>query len=45
MQPYIDFCLPVSKFNMDDLTSMGYNCPMEVLPILIRFDDYAQEPD
>lgn len=45
MQPYIDFCLPVSKFNMDDLKSMGYNCPMEVLPILIRFDDYAQEPD
>lgn len=45
MRPYIDFCLPVSKFNMDDLKAMGYTCPMEVLPILIRFDDYAQEPD
>lgn len=45
MRPYIDFCLPVSKFNMEDLKAMGYDCPMEVLPILIRFDDYAQEPD
>lgn len=45
MRPYIDFCLPVSKFNMEDLRAMGYDCPMEVLPILIRFDDYAQEPD
>lgn len=45
IRPYIDFCLPVSKFNMDDLKAMGYTCPMEVLPILIRFDDYAQEPD
>ena len=24
---------------------MGYNCPMEVLPILIAFDDYKKEPD
>lgn len=45
IQPYIDFCLPVSKFNMEDLKAMGYQCPMEVLPILIRFDDYAQDPD
>lgn len=45
MRPYIDFCLPVSQFNMDDLKAMGYTCLMEVLPILIRFDDYAQAPD
>ena len=24
---------------------MGYTCPMKVLPILIRFEDYEQEPD
>lgn len=45
IQPYIDFCLPVSEFNRQSLEEMGYRCPMKVLPILIRFEDYAQEPD
>ena len=45
IRPYIDFCLPVSKFNMQDLQNMGYSCPMQVMPILINFDDYKQEPD
>lgn len=45
IRPYIDFCLPVSNFNMQDLQKMGYDCPMEVIPILIRFEDYKQEPD
>lgn len=45
IRPYIDFCLPVSDFNRRDLQAMGYDCPMEVLPILIRFEDYEQEPD
>lgn len=45
IMPYIDYCLPVSEFNMNDLKKMGYTCPMEVLPILIRFEDYEQEPD
>lgn len=43
--PYIDYCLPVSEFNRQDLIKMGYACPMKVLPILIRFEDYEQEPD
>lgn len=45
IRPYIDYCLPVSEFNKHDLQKMGYTCPMEVLPILIRFEDYEQEPD
>ncbi len=43
--PYIDECLPVSDFNRKDLISMGYQCPMQILPILIRFTDYEQQPD
>lgn len=45
IRPYIDYCLPVSDFNMHDLQKMGYSCPMQVMPILINFDDYKQEPD
>ena len=42
---YIDFCLPVSSFNGEDLRKMGYTCPMHVLPIMIPFHDYEQAPD
>lgn len=45
IMPYISGCLPVSEFNMQDLRRMGYTCPMKVLPILIRFEDYEQKPD
>ncbi|MDE6592817.1 MAG: glycosyltransferase family 4 protein [Oscillospiraceae bacterium] len=45
LREYIDYCLPVSEFNKKDLTEMGYTCPMTVLPILIRFSDYEQQPD
>lgn len=44
LAPYIDFGLPVSEFNKHDLEEMGYKCPMEVLSILIQFEDYAQKP-
>lgn len=40
-----DYCLADSQFNRNDLISMGYKCPIEVLPILIAFDDYKKEPD
>lgn len=45
IMPYISSCLPVSEFNMRDLQKMGYTCPMDVLPILMRFEDYGKEPD
>lgn len=38
-------CLADSEFNKGDLIRLGYTCPMEVLPILIAFDDYKKEPD
>lgn len=40
-----DLCIVDSAFNKMDLMAMGYDCSMEVLPILIAFDDYKKEPD
>ena len=40
-----DFCLVDSAYNGQELIEKGYECPMEVLPILIAFDDYKKEPD
>lgn len=37
-------CLCDSSYNMDDLKSIGYDCPMSVLPILIPFEDYDKAP-
>lgn len=40
-----DMCFADSNYNKMDLIEMGYKCPIEVLPILIAFDDYKKEPD
>lgn len=40
----IDYVMTVSDFNAQNLKDMGYNCPIYVVPILIRFEDYEQEP-
>lgn len=42
---HVDYCLADSAFNKSDLINMGYKCPIDVLPILIPFDDYKKEPD
>lgn len=41
---FFDYCLADSEFNKQDLVSMGYQCPIDVLPILIPFKDYRQPP-
>ncbi len=41
---HADYCLPVSDFNRRDLKQMGYICAMDVLPILIPFEDYQKKP-
>ena len=38
-------CIADSEFNKQDLITLGYTCPIEVLPILVPFADYEQEPD
>ncbi len=44
LAPYIDYGIVVSEFNKQDLINMGYTCPIEVVPILIQFDDYKKKP-
>ena len=39
-----DYCLADSDFNRQDLISYGFQCNIDVLPILIAFDDYKKEP-
>lgn len=39
-----DYCFADSEFNKQDLIDMGYTCDIEVLPILIAFDDYKKTP-
>lgn len=34
-----------SEFNRQNLLDAGYTCPIRVIPILIPFADYEQEPD
>lgn len=40
----VDYCLADSVYNKSELLRMGYACPIDVLPILIRFEDYKQSP-
>lgn len=40
-----DYCLADSEFNKQDLIHAGYQCEIDVIPILIPFDDYKREPD
>ena len=39
-----ELCLADSPYNKQELLDMGYRCPIEVLPILIPFQDYQREP-
>lgn len=41
----VDYCLTDSEFNKQDLINMGYNMKIDVLPILIPFEDYDQPPN
>ncbi len=37
-------CIAVSEFNRADLVRLGYRCPIDVIPILVPFEDYGREP-
>lgn len=41
----VHYALADSEFNRDELLQMGYQCNVDVLPILIPFDDYEKTPD
>lgn len=40
-----EYVLADSEFNRLDLVHMGYQCPMDVLPVLIPFSDYDRAYD
>ena len=40
-----DYCLADSLFNKCNLEEMGYKTPIDVLPIIIPFDEYNKKPD
>ena len=40
-----DYCLADSEFNKQDLISYGYTCPIDVVPILIPYEDYQVRPN
>lgn len=39
-----DYCIADSEYNKQQLIKMGYTCPIDVVPILIPFDDYKKQP-
>ena len=39
------YCVADSDYNRRDLREMGYECEIDVCPIMIPFEDYAREPD
>jgi Glycosyltransferase len=40
----VDYCIADSQFNKENLLDMNYKCKIDVLPILIPFDDYKKKP-
>ncbi len=39
-----EHCFADSEFNKQELLEAGYHCPIDVLPILIPFEDYRRTP-
>lgn len=40
-----EYCIAVSQFNKEDLIRSGYQMEIDVVPILIPFEDYDKEPE
>jgi len=40
----VDYCLADSDYNKQELIEMGYKCQIDVLPLLIPFEDYDKVP-
>ncbi|MCI9129114.1 MAG: glycosyltransferase family 4 protein [Eggerthellaceae bacterium] len=45
MADKVDYCIADSSFNKSNLEDMGYECPIDVVPIALPFEDYMQAPD
>ena len=40
-----DYCWADSEYNKHELLEAGYKCKIDVVPIIVPFDDYKKEPD
>ncbi len=40
-----EYCIAVSQYNKKDLIRCGYEMEIDVVPVLIPFEDYAKKPD
>ena len=40
-----DYAMADSEFNKQDLLKYGYKCPIDVVPVLVPFEDYEQAAD
>lgn len=41
----VERCFAVSEYNKADLRETGYTCPIDVLPIIVPFEDYNKTPN
>lgn len=41
----VDYCIADSEWNKDDLRKMGYTCPIDVVPVIVPFEDYRKQPN
>jgi glycosyltransferase involved in cell wall biosynthesis len=44
LESKVDYCLADSEFNKENLTKIGYKVPIDILPIVVPFDDYKKKP-
>lgn len=40
MKDVFDYCLAVSEYNKQELINYRYSCPIDVLPLIINYEDY-----
>lgn len=45
LKDYAKYCLADSEYNKQELQSIGYECDIDVLPIVLTFDKYNQKSD
>lgn len=45
LREVFDYCIAASQFNKQNLLSYGYTCPIDVVPIVIPFEDYKKKPN
>lgn len=41
----VDYALADSEYNAEELKKLNYRCPVDVMPILLSFEDYERKPD